>query len=293
MQQALIAADRLFEIMDLEREEEEGKTELTREMMGEIRFKDVGFRYGTRTTVFEKMNLNIRQGSVTAIVGESGSGKTTLLSLLQNIYPLLHGHITIGEMDIRYISSDSLRRLVSVVPQQIDLFSGTVLENIAVGEYEPDIQPIIEICRTIGILEFIENLPNGFKTQLGENGASLSGGQRQRIAIARALYKDPEILILDEATSALDSLSEQSVQKAVYGLRERGKTVILIAHRLSTVLKADKIVVMKAGYVIEEGNHEKLLASRGSYYTMWEQQFPMIAQLGANGHDGELAIAAS
>lgn len=294
MQQALIAADRLFEIMDLEREEEEGKTELTREMMGDIRFRDVAFRYGTRTTVFEKLNLSIAKGSVTAVVGESGSGKTTLLSLLQNIYPLMSGHITMGEMDTRYISSESLRRLVSVVPQQIDLFSGTVLENIAVGEYEPDIQPIIEICRTIGILEFIENLPNGFKTQLGENGASLSGGQRQRIAIARALYKDPEILILDEATSALDSLSEQSVQKAVLGLRDRGKTVVLIAHRLSTVLKADKIIVMKAGEVIEEGNHETLLNRRGAYYTMWEQQFPMIAQLGAAGGDGdELAIAAS
>ena len=286
MQQALIAADRLFEIMDLEREEEEGaKTELKREMMGDIHFREVAFRYGTRTNVFEKLNLSIKRGSVTAVVGESGSGKTTLLSLLQNIYPLQGGHITIGELDIRYISQESLRNLVSVVPQQIDLFAGNVLENIAVGEYEPDIQPIIEICRTIGILDFIEALPAGFKTQLGENGASLSGGQRQRIAIARALYKDPEILIMDEATSALDSLSEQSVQKAVLGLRERGKTVVLIAHRLSTVLQADKIIVMKAGEVIEEGSHEELLAKHAAYYTMWEQQFPMIAQLnGQNGH---------
>lgn len=284
MQQALIAADRLFEIIDLEREEEENKTELHRDMIGDIAFKDVAFRYGTRTTVFEHLNLAIRKGTVTAIVGESGSGKTTLLSLLQNIYLLQAGHITIGELDIRYISNDSLRSLVSVVPQQIDLFAGDVLENIAVGEYDPDITRIIDICRSIGILDFIENLPNGFKTQLGENGASLSGGQRQRIAIARALYKDPEILIMDEATSALDSLSEQSVQKAVLALRDAGKTVILIAHRLSTVLKADKIVVMRAGEVIEEGTHDELLAKHEAYYMMWEQQFPMIAQLHKNGN---------
>ena len=294
MQQALIAADRLFEIMDLEREEEEGaKTELTREMMDDVHFRDVAFRYGTRTSVFEKLNLDIKKGSITAVVGESGSGKTTLLSLLQNIYPLQSGHITLGELDIRYVSQESLRSLVSVVPQQIDLFAGNVLENIAVGEYEPDIQPIIEICRSIGILEFIEALPNGFKTQLGENGASLSGGQRQRIAIARALYKDPEILIMDEATSALDSLSEVSVQNAVMGLRARGKTVILIAHRLSTVLKADKIIVMKAGEVIEEGNHDELLKKHGAYYTMWEQQFPMIAQLNGNGSHNRGVIDAA
>lgn len=283
MQQALIAADRLFEIIDLEREDEGNKTELRRDMMGDINFKDVAFRYGTRTTVFERLNLTIPRGKVTAIVGESGSGKTTLLSLLQNIYPLQGGHITIGELDIRYISNESLRSLVSVVPQQIDLFAGDVLENIAVGEYEPDITRIIDICRSIGILDFIEALPNGFKTQLGENGASLSGGQRQRIAIARALYKDPEILIMDEATSALDSLSEQSVQQAVLGLRDRGKTVILIAHRLSTVLQADKIIVMKSGEVIEEGEHEALLVKREAYYKMWEQQFPMIAKLNGNG----------
>lgn len=282
MQQALIAADRLFEIIDLEREDEEKKTELRRDMMGDISFKDVAFRYGTRVNVFEKLNLNIKRGEVTAIVGESGSGKTTLLSLLQNIYPLQSGKITIGDTDIRYISSESLRNLVSVVPQQIDLFAGDVLENIAVGEYEPEISRIVDICRSIGILDFIEALPNGFKTQLGENGASLSGGQRQRIAIARALYKDPEILIMDEATSALDSASEVSVQNAVMGLREAGKTVILIAHRLSTVLKADKIIVMKSGEVIEEGTHDDLLRAHGAYYTMWEQQFPMISQLNGN-----------
>jgi ABC-type bacteriocin transporter len=283
MQQALIAADRLFEIMDLEREDEETKTELRRDMMGDIVFKDVAFRYGTRVNVFEHLNLTIKRGEVTAIVGESGSGKTTLLSLLQAIYPLQAGHITIGNLDIRYISNSSLRSLVSVVPQQIDLFAGNVVENIAVGEYEPELTRIIDICRSIGILDFIESLPAGFKTQLGERGATLSGGQRQRIAIARALYKDPEILIMDEATSSLDSLSEQSVQQVVRQLRDAGKTIILIAHRLSTVLQADKIVVMRSGEVVEEGSHSELLASKAAYYTMWEQQFPMIGEISERG----------
>lgn len=283
MQDALIAADRLFEIMDLEREAEENKTELTREMMGDIHFKHVAFRYGTRVNVFEDFSVDIKRGSITAFVGESGSGKTTLLSLLQNLYPLQSGNILIGDLDIRYISNDSLRTLVSVVPQQTDLFAGTVLDNIAVGEYEPDIKRIIEICRSTGILDFIEALPNGFHTNLGENGTSLSGGQRQRLAIARALYRDPEILIMDEATSALDSLSEQAIQKAVLELREQGKTIILIAHRLSTVLQADKICVLHQGELVEEGTHDELLAKEGAYFKMWEQQFPMIRDIVMNG----------
>lgn len=279
MQDALIAADRLFEIMDLERESMENKTALTPDMIGDIRFKEVMFRYGARANVFENLNLHIPRGRITAIVGESGSGKTTLLSLLQNIYPLQAGNVMIGEFDIRYLTTDSLRRYVSVVPQQVDLFNGNVIENIALGDLEPDVKRIVRICRDIQILDFIERLPQGFNTPLGENGASLSGGQRQRIAIARALYKEPEVLILDEATAALDSQSEQHVQHAVQQLRAAGKTIVLIAHRLSTVVNADKIVVMVQGQVMEEGQHEELLQRQGRYYQMWEAQFPMISKL--------------
>lgn len=279
MQDALIAADRLFEIMDLERESVESNTTLTREMIGDISFKEVKFRYGSRVDVFESLNLEIPKGQITAVVGESGSGKTTLLSLLQNIYPLESGSITIGDFDIKYISPFSLRSLVSVVPQKVDLFAGDVIENIAVGEYEPDMQRIVNICKDLGIIEFIESLPNGFHTYLGENGTNLSGGQRQRLAIARALYRDPEILILDEATSALDSMSEQYIQNAVNELRQQGKTIIIIAHRLSTVMNADKIVVLHKGEVMEEGTHDDLLKLESYYYNMWEQQFPMIKQL--------------
>jgi len=278
IQNALIAADRLFEIMDLEREESENKMKLKPENMGNIKFKNVKFRYGTRVEVFKDFNLEIPKGKITAIVGESGSGKSTLFSLLQNIYPIQEGNILIGNSDLKYIDNESLRELVSVVPQKIDLFAGNVIENIAVGEYDPNMDRVIEICKNIGIMEFIEKLPNGFGTYLGENGATLSGGQKQRIAIARALYKQPEVLVLDEATSSLDSTSENYIQKAIQSLRDQDKTIVLIAHRLSTVINADKIVVMEDGQVIEEGSHSELFEKRNKYYNLWQQQLPVLDQ---------------
>ncbi|MCB0486084.1 MAG: peptidase domain-containing ABC transporter, partial [Flavobacteriaceae bacterium] len=276
IQNALIAADRLFEIMDLEREENENKIILTPDKIGDITFKNVSFRYGTRVEVFTDFNLTIPKGKITAIVGESGSGKSTLISLLQNLYPLQHGNITIGGLDLTYIDHNSLRQLVSVVPQKIDLFAGNVIENIAVGEFQPNMERIVTICKNIGILEFIETLPNGFTTYLGENGAALSGGQKQRIAIARALYKQPEILVLDEATSSLDSTSENYIQRTIQNLREQQKTIIVIAHRLSTVANADLIVVLEKGKVIEQGNHNQLYTAQGAYYRLWKQQAPIL-----------------
>lgn len=276
IQDASIAADRLFEIMDLEQEESDRKIVIKKENIGDIIFEKVGFRYGTRITVFEELDLHIPAGKLTAIVGESGSGKSTLLSLLQNIYPITKGNIQIGEHALKYISNESLRSVISVVPQKIDLFTGNVIENIAVGDYEPDMQRIIAVSKQLGILPFIESLPNGFNTYLGENGASLSGGQKQRIAIARALYRNPAILVLDEATSSLDPTAEQYVQKAIDYLIEQSKTVILIAHRLSTVQKADKIVVLHQGKLLEEGTHFELIEQKGQYYKLWQQQMPMI-----------------
>lgn len=272
IQNALIASDRLFEIMDLEREETTEKLDLTPENIGNIQFKNVSFSYGSRVDVFEDFSCEIEKGKTTAIVGESGSGKTTLASLLQNLYPLKGGKILIGDYDVQYISNYSLRNMVSVVPQQIDLFSGNVIENIALGEDVPNIQRIIDITKALGILEFIEKLPNGFQTYLGENGSQLSGGQKQRIAIARALYKNPEILILDEATSSLDTASEQTIQKTLNEFKAQGKTMIVIAHRLSTIAHADNILVMKEGKVIEQGTHRELLAQSSMYKSMWEKQ---------------------
>ncbi|CAA7193720.1 peptidase domain-containing ABC transporter [Chryseobacterium potabilaquae] len=272
VQNALIAADRLFEIMDLEREEETDKIELTREHINDIHFKDVSFSYGSRTDVFINFNCVIEAGKTTAIVGESGSGKTTLASLLQNLYTLKGGKIFIGDYDIHYISNYSLRSLVSVVPQQIDLFSGNVIENIALGEDFPDMQRILNIAKNLGILGFVEKLPSGFNTYLGENGALLSGGQKQRIAIARALYKNPEILILDEATSSLDTESEQIIQNTLQDFRAQGKTMIIIAHRLSTVAQSDIILVMKEGQIIESGTHHELISKDSIYKSMWDKQ---------------------
>lgn len=274
IQSAMIAADRLFEIMDLEQEESNSKVILTNDKIGDITFKNVKFRYGTRIEVFHDFNLTIPKGKITAIVGQSGSGKSTLMSLLQNIYSIEKGRISIGDLDIKYIDTESLRELVSVVPQKIDLFAGNVIENIAVGEFVPDMERIIDICKSIGILEFIETLPNGFETYLGENGASLSGGQKQRIAIARALYKEPEILVLDEATSSLDSKSENHIQQTINALRKKEKTIVVIAHRLSTVINADVIVVLDKGKVIEEGCHQALYAKKEHYYRLWQQQMP-------------------
>lgn len=270
IQDALIAADRLFEIIDLEVEScDTNKVELTPELINDIYFNKVHFRYGTREMVFEGLDLKINKYSITGIVGESGSGKSTLLSLLQNIYPLKEGNISIGGLNLLQISNKSLRKIVSVVPQQIDLFAGTIIDNIAIGEYEPDIKRIIELATLLGLNEFIEQLPAGYNSLLGEQGVNLSGGQRQKIAIARALYRNPEILILDEATSNLDQLSESKVQKTLEWFKAKGKTIIIIAHRLSTIKNADNILVLKKGKLVEEGKHDKLLESKGEYYNMW------------------------
>lgn len=271
IQDALIAADRLFEIIDLETESSnENKVELTAETVGDILFTNVHFRYGTRVTVFEGLNLSICKNSITAVVGESGSGKSTLLSLLQNLYTLQEGNISIGGINLQYISNRSLRQIVSVVPQNIDLFAGTIIENIAIGDFEPDLKKILELSQMLGIHEFVEKLPATYNTVLNEQGMNLSGGQRQRIAIARALYRNPEILILDEATSSLDPTSELKVQKTLVDFKNQGKTIILIAHRLSTIKNADSILVLQEGKLIEQGNHSDLINLKGLYYSMWQ-----------------------
>jgi ATP-binding cassette subfamily B protein len=271
-QNALIAADRLFEIMDLEREETENKIELQKENLGDIVFENVSFRYGSRTEVFKDFNAVFKKHETTAIVGESGSGKTTLISLLQNLYPIKDGKIYIGEYDLQFIHYQSLRNCVGVIPQQLNLFSGNIIENIALGDSFPNIQLVLDLSKQLGITEFVEKLPNGFETQIGENGAMLSGGQKQRIAIARALYKNPEILIMDEATSSLDTNSEAIVKNVIDDFKTKGKTVIIIAHRLSTIANADLILVMENGTIIESGNHQELLNNKEKYFELWNKQ---------------------
>ena len=277
IQDALIAADRLFQIMDLEREQDnEQKIILEPDMMGDIIFENVSFRYGSRKEVFNSLNLTIEKGKTTAVIGESGSGKTTLISLLQHIYPIQSGRIRIGDYDIAQIDNRSLRRRVGTVPQQIELFAGTVTENIALGDTQPDMKRISSLVKQLGLTDFIDRLPNGYMTQVGEHGATLSGGERQRLAIARALYKEPEILIFDEATSSLDSIAERYVKETLDALAGKGKTVIIIAHRLTTVRCADNIVVIDKGKVAETGTHSQLYEAGGPYFRLWNEQFAMF-----------------
>ena len=277
IQDALIAADRLFQIMDLEREEDETKKiTLQHEMISDIVFDNVNFRYGSRKQVFDSLSLTVKKGETTAVIGESGSGKTTLVSLIQNLYPIQSGTIKIGNLNITQLNNESLRRLVGSVPQQIELFAGTIAENIALGDFDPDMKRIIELSEKLGIREFIEKLPNSYMTQIGEHGVSLSGGERQRIAIARALYKNPEILIFDEATSSLDSISEKCIKETLTKLAEEGKTIIIIAHRLSTVKNADTIIVLDDGKMVETGNHSALLKANGVYSKLWNEQYNLI-----------------
>ena len=273
IQDALIAADRLFQILDLEREEDDSrKICLEKDWNSNIFFHQVAFRYGSRKQVFESLTLTIKKGQTTAIVGESGSGKTTLASLLQNLYPIQSGSIHIGCYDLSQISNESLRQRIGSVPQQIELFAGTITENIALGDFEPDMKKIIALCEKLGIREFIEKLPHSYGTFIGEHGASLSGGERQRIAIARALYKDPDILIFDEATASLDTLSEQYVKQTLADLAREGKTIVIIAHRLSTVKHADSIIVLQEGKVVETGTHTQLMENQGMYWKLWSNQ---------------------
>ena len=272
IQSALIAADRLFEIMDLERESTENKFTITQHDLGDIRLEKVSFSYGNRVQVFKDFSACFKKNEMTAIVGESGSGKTSLFAILQSLYPLNSGKIHFGDYALESIQYQSLRDLIGVVPQQVNLFSGNVIENIALGDSFPDIKRVLTLCQELGIAEFIEKLPANYQTPLGENGAMLSGGQKQRIAIARALYKNPEVLLLDEATSSLDSNAETMIHEVINNFKAQNKTVITIAHRLSTIVLADHILVMKEGQVMESGNHQELLNRRGLYFDMWNKQ---------------------
>ncbi len=277
IQDAIVASDRLFEVMDLNTEGGLENMELTPNLIGDIHFENVAFTYGNCGDVFSKLNLIIKAGSSTAIVGESGSGKSTIMSLIQKIYPIQQGNILIGKYSLNYFSERSLRSLIAVVPQKIDLFAGNVLDNIAMGDEEPNMQRVVDVCIQLDMIKFIEALPSGFQTYLGENGATVSGGQKQRIAIARALYRNPEILILDEATSSLDCVSERHVQSVIDLLVNQGKTVIIVTHRLTTARSANHIVVLDKGEVIEEGSHQDMMLAKKHYFMLWQKQFEGIS----------------
>jgi ATP-binding cassette subfamily B protein len=275
VQDAVVAADRLGEILALEPEfkEESGKIALPADTPGEVALHSVSFRYGARAQVLHDITLHIPPRSVVALVGESGSGKTTLAKLLLRYYDPSGGQIAIDGYDLRDLRLDTLRARIGYVDQELFLFSGTIEENLALGNAGVTPEAALAAVRAAGLEDLINSLPNRYQTYIGERGLALSGGQRQRLAIARALARNPQILILDEATSNLDSQTERAIQATIERLKER-KTIVIIAHRLSTILCADRIVMLDRGRIAEQGTHQELLDTRGRYYELWRAQFP-------------------
>ncbi len=248
------------------------RPEVSRMTAGDIVFKDMTFTHGENDDpLFTELNLHIRPGEKIGLVGRSGSGKTTLTRLLLRFADLDSGHIAIDGQNITSVTQDDLRRAISYVPQEPLLFHRTLRENIAYGKPDATEAEIQRATQRAHADEFIDKLPHGFDTLVGERGIKLSGGQRQRVAIARAMLKDAPILALDEATSALDSESERLIQSALWSLME-GRTAIVIAHRLSTIARMDRIVVLEDGEIIEDGTHAQLLAAGGQYATLWSHQ---------------------
>jgi HlyB family type I secretion system ABC transporter len=278
LQEVLISVERLNDVFEAEPEETPGKPMLVLpRLQGEVRFDNVTFRYGSseqERNILQNISFEAHPGQAIAIVGRSGSGKSTLVKLLQGLYYTDTGRILIDGHDVRHVSPQSLRSQLGVVPQDCFLFSGTILENITL--YRPDftLEEVTEVAKLAEAHGFIQDLPLGYNTKVGERGSTLSGGQRQRVAIARALLGDPRILVLDEATSSLDTESERRFQQNLERLA-RDRTTFIIAHRLSTVRNADAILVLDRGILVEQGSHDALMAQQGLYYHLAQQQLAL------------------
>lgn len=274
IQQGIAAGERVFTILDenIEVKETDNPTVIEK-FDNAIKYENLWFKYETSLDyVLKNINLTVNKGEIVAFVGHSGAGKTTLVDMLPRFYDPIKGRVTIDGEDISGFSLKSLRRMMGIVTQDTILFNDTIRNNIAYGISDFDEDRLLRAARAANALEFIEELPEEFETNVGENGSRLSGGQRQRIAIARAIFKNPSILILDEATSALDSESEAKVQQAIEHLM-KNRTSFVIAHRLSTIQNADKIVVMDNGEIVETGTHSELLGTNGMYKKLYDTQF--------------------
>lgn len=273
LQKGLAASDRIFQFLDRKPiiVDPPDPVELPPEIRT-VAFEDVRFSYDDDTEIIKGLTLRVEAGQVLAIVGTSGSGKTTLVNLIPRFFDVSSGAIKINDIDIRKLRLGSLRSMISVVTQETILFNDTVKNNISYGKRDGSDDEIINAARSAHALKFIDELPEKFDTRIGESGLRLSGGQRQRISIARAILKDSPILILDEATSSLDTESELEVQKALDNLM-KNRTTFVIAHRLSTIKYADRIIVLKAGKIVESGSHQELLAIDGEYKKLYAMQF--------------------
>jgi ABC-type multidrug transport system fused ATPase/permease subunit len=272
VQDALVAVDRLYQVLDLEAERLAEPARARFEGVREaLTLENVGFRYGSRGPVLEGVSLRVPAGKTVAVVGESGSGKSTLLKLLLGFYAPTEGRVLIDGTDLRDFELASLRGRIGLVAQEPFVFSGSVRDNIALGRPGAPLEDVVAAARAAGLEEFIAALPERYDTVIGERGANLSGGQRQRLAIARALVRRPDVLIFDEATSHLDTATERAIQESLRTALA-GKTVVLVAHRLSTIREADLIYVLAHGRVVESGSHDELLALGGWYAGLWAAQ---------------------
>lgn len=273
IQTAIAGAERVFEIMSAEIEDDSGELEFhADDVKGNISFKDIKFSYVPEKPVLKNFNLEVKQGEKIAIVGATGSGKTTVVNLLTRFYDIDSGSITIDGIDISKVSKSELRKSIAIVLQDTVLFNGTIAQNIRYGKLDATNEEIARAAESANADVFIERLPDGYETELAESGGNLSQGQCQLLSIARAVLKDPKILVLDEATSSVDTRTEMHIQSAMVALM-KNRTSLIIAHRLSTIRDADKIIVVDNGQVIESGSHEELLAEHGAYYKLYQNQF--------------------
>jgi subfamily B ATP-binding cassette protein MsbA len=269
----LAAATRVFALLDIKPEiaDKIGAKALP-PFHQDITLKDISFSYDGITPVLHEINLSVKRGEIVAIVGPSGSGKSTLSNLIPRFFDIQKGALLIDGIDIRDVTLKSLRDQIAIVTQQTILFNDTIRNNISYGDPDRSEFEIKEAARAAYAINFIEQLPEGFNTVIGESGIRLSGGERQRLSIARALLKNAPILVLDEATSALDSESEREVQRALDNLM-KDRTTLVIAHRLSTIKNADRIIVVKNGVIVEEGSHDVLLEMHGEYESLYNIQY--------------------
>jgi len=269
--QAFASFDRIFEYLSYQSEKSGNEILLPQTTKGMVTYDNISFSYDGTTPVLRKVNLNINSGEMVALVGPTGSGKTTLIKLLLRLYDPQEGKITIDDTNIRHINLDSLRRQIAIVSQETFLFNTTIKENLLYVRPEASMEEIMDVCRKTQVHEFIASLPEGYQTVVGERGVKLSGGEKQRISIARAILRNPKIIIMDEPTASLDALTESALWKAVNEYF-RGKTTIIIAHRLSTVQAADRIVVLDRGEIVEQGTHQQLLEMKGLYARLYHEQ---------------------